>query len=48
MLKKLVPSFFDKEKYVLHYEDLQLYLIKTKKNTLHIRIQSVTMVKTIC
>ena len=25
-LKKLVPNFFDKEKYVLHYENLQLYL----------------------
>ena len=25
-VKKLVPSFFDKERYVLHYEKLQLYL----------------------
>ena len=25
-VKKLVPIFFDKEKYVLHYENLQLYL----------------------
>ena len=25
-VKKLVPNFFDKEKYVLHYENLQLYL----------------------
>ena len=25
-VKKLVPEFFDKEKYVLHYENLQLYL----------------------
>ena len=25
-IKKLVPNFFDKEKYVLHYENLQLYL----------------------
>ena len=23
--KKLVPNFFDKGKYVLHYENLQLY-----------------------
>ena len=23
---KLVPNFFDKENYVLHYENLQLYL----------------------
>ena len=32
--KKLVPNFFDKEKYVLHYEKLQLYLklgLKLKK-----------------
>ena len=25
-VKKLVPNFFDKEKYCLHYENLQLYL----------------------
>ena len=25
-VKKLVPNFFDKEKYVIHYENLQLYL----------------------
>ena len=40
-VKKLVPSFFHKEKYVLHYENLQLYLrlgLKLKKNTLRIRI----------
>ena len=24
--KKLVPNFFDKENYVLHYENLKLYL----------------------
>ena len=33
-VKKLVPDFFDKEKYVLHYENLQLYLrlgLKLKK-----------------
>ena len=24
--KKLVPNFFDKDMYVLHYENLQLYL----------------------
>ena len=32
--RKLVPKFFDKEKYVLHYENLQLYLklgLKLKK-----------------
>ena len=25
-VKKLVPNFSDKEKYLLHYENLQLYL----------------------
>ena len=24
--KNLVPNFFDREKYVIHYENLQLYL----------------------
>ena len=40
-VKKLVPDFFDKKKYVLHYENLQLYLrleLKLKKNTSRIRI----------
>ena len=39
--KTLLPNVFDKEKEVLHYENLQLYLrlgLKLKKNTLHIRI----------
>ena len=34
MLNKLVPNFFDKEKYVIPYENLQLYLrlgLKLKK-----------------
>ena len=33
-VKQLVPNFFDREKYVLHYEILQLYLrlgLKLKK-----------------
>ena len=33
-VKKLVPNFFDKERYALHYENLQLYLrlgLKLKK-----------------
>ena len=33
-LTKLVPNFFDKEKYVLHFENLQLYFklgLKLKK-----------------
>ena len=25
-VKKLVPNLFEREKYVLHYENLQLYL----------------------
>ena len=34
-VKKLGPTFFDKEKYVLHYENFQLYLrlgVKLKKH----------------
>ena len=33
-VKKIVSNFFDKEKYVIHYENLQLYLklgLKLKK-----------------
>ena len=33
-VKNLVPSLFDKEKYVIHYENLQFYLrlgLKLKK-----------------
>ena len=33
-VKKLVPNLFDKEKYVIHYENLKLYLrlgLKPKK-----------------
>ena len=33
-VKKLVPNLFEKEKYVIHYENLQLYLrlaLKLKK-----------------
>ena len=33
-VKKLVPSLFDKEKYVVHYENVKLYLrigLKQKK-----------------
>ena len=40
-VKKLVSNFLDKEKYGLHYENLQIYLrlrIKTKNNTSHIQI----------
>ena len=50
-VKKLVPNFFHKEKYVLHFENLQLYLnlgLKLKKNASYIRIQSIKMAKTIC
>ena len=45
-VNKLVPTFCDKDKYVLHCENLQLYLrvvLKLKKNTLHFRIQWITM-----
>ena len=46
-----MPDFFDKEKYVIHYEKLQLYLrigLKLKKKTPCIRIQLIKMVKIIC
>ena len=36
-LKKIMPNFFDKEKYVIHYENFQLYLrleLKLKKISL--------------
>ena len=48
--KKLVPNFFDKEKYVLHYESLHFYLrlVLKLKNSSCIRIQSITTVQTIC
>ena len=48
-VKKLVSNCFDKEKYVIHYENLQLYFrlgLKLKKNTLCIRIQSISVTKT--
>ena len=50
-VKKLVPNFFDKEKYVIYSENLQRYLrlgLKLKKNTSCIRSQSITMAKTEC
>ena len=48
-VKKIVPNFFEKndERY---YQNLQLYLrlgLKLKKNTSSIRIQYITMIKTI-
>ena len=49
--KKLVPNFFDNGKYVLHHKNLQLYLklgLKLEKNTMRIRIQSITIAKTTC
>ena len=47
-VKKSVPNFFDQEKVL--YKNLQLYLglgLKLKKSTPRIRIQSMTIVKTI-
>ena len=35
-VKKLVPNFFDKEKYVIHYENLKFYLrLGLKIKTIH-------------
>ena len=35
-VQNLVPNFFDKEKYVLHHENLQLYLrLGLKPKTKH-------------
>ena len=51
MLKKIVPNVFDKEKYVIHYKNLHLFLrlaLKLKTNISFIRIQSISMAKTIC
>ena len=45
-----MPNIFDKEKYVVHYEILQLYMrlgLKLKKTTTRIKIQSIIMAKTI-
>ena len=49
-VKILVADFFDEEKYVLHYENLQLYLSLglTLKNTLHMKIRPIPVVKIIC
>ena len=49
MLKTLVPNFLNKEKCVLHHENLQFYLrlVLKLKNTSRIRIQSIAVVKTI-
>ena len=46
--KKLPPNFFDKEKYVVHYANLKLYLRLglELKNISRIRIQSIKIFKT--
>ena len=48
-VKKLLPEY-DKEKCVIHYENLKLYLrVGLKlKNAMYIRIQSISIAKTIC
>ena len=50
-VEKFVPSFLVKAKYVIYYENLQLYLrlgLKLKKTILSTRIQSISMAKIIC
>ena len=45
-----MPNFFDKEKYVVHYQNLQLYLrvgLQLKKNTPCIRNGSIIMAESI-
>ena len=40
-VKKLVPNFFEKEKYVIHYENLQLYLrLGLNKKKIHPVLES--------
>ena len=49
--KIVVPNHFDKEKYVVHYENFQLELklgLNLKKKILCIRIQLITMAIAIC
>ena len=49
-IKKLVSNLFDKEKYVIHYEHLKLYLrlgLKLIKIHRVLKFQSITMVKII-
>ena len=47
---KLMPNFSDKEKCVIHYENLKLCLrlVLKLKNTPRIRIQLISICKTIC
>ena len=48
-VKELLPKFFDKEKYVIHYEDFQHYLrlgLKLKKYIMY--QNSISMAKTMC
>ena len=35
--RNLLPNFFDKEKYMIHYENLQLYLALELKLKIYIR-----------
>ena len=47
-VKKLLPNFFNEEMYVIHYENLKLYLRLELKNVSRIRIESISMAKPIC
>ena len=50
-IKKSVPNLFDKEKYVLHCKNFQLYvMLELKLNKIHrvLEFKSITVVKVIC
>ena len=49
-VKKFVPNFYDKEKYVVHYENFQLYLrlrLKLKKHCL-LEFNQSQLLKALC
>ena len=47
-VKKLVPNFFNREKHVMHYENLQLYLRIEAKKKYIAYYNSINLNETIC